>query len=272
FHLGRGRRRCSCHLRRSRAGLPGRRRSVLLPAGLHLLVGADLLDRDGRDVPQPDPRRGDVDRLRRRFLREFPGRAAVPLPDRLVPRRHLLDLLRLRRAGRPVHAALPARDQRARARGDGGGRPMNEQNSTETSPAAARAAEAAGAGRRIPENVRNVLVIMTDQHRVDTIGCLGSDCASTTNLDRLGQEGFAFTHAFTPTAICTPARASLLTGKHPITHQVLANPEWNIAYSTALDPSAWTYTQALRDHGYNVGLVGKYHVGPNLPDRFGMDD
>src|SRR5699024_11718654 len=99
----------------------------------------------------------------------------------------------------------------ARARGDGGGRPMNEQNSTETIPAAARAAEAAGAGRRTPENVRNVLVIMTDQHRVDTIGCLGSDCASTPNLDRLGEEGFAFTHAFTPTAICTPARASLLT-------------------------------------------------------------
>lgn len=149
---------------------------------------------------------------------------------------------------------------------------MNEQKNTETIPAAARAADAAGAGRRIPENVRNVLVIMTDQHRVDTIGCLGSDCASTPNLDRLGEEGFAFTHAFTPTAICTPARASLLTGKHPITHQVLANPEWNIAYSTALDPSAWTYTQALRDNGYNVGLVGKYHVGPNLPDRFGMDD
>lgn len=127
-------------------------------------------------------------------------------------------------------------------------------------------------GRTIPDNVRNTLVIMTDQHRVDTIGCLGNPHARTPHLDALGAEGFAFTHAFTPTAICTPARASLLTGKHPVRDQVLANPEWNIAYSTALPTTAWTYTQCLRDHGYNVGLVGKYHVGPNLPDAFGMDD
>lgn len=127
-------------------------------------------------------------------------------------------------------------------------------------------------GRTIPDNVRNTLVIMTDQHRVDTIGCLGNPRARTPHLDALGAEGFAFTHAFTPTAICTPARASLLTGKHPVRHQVLANPEWNIAYSTALPTTAWTYTQCLRDHGYNVGLVGKYHVGTNLPDAFGMDD
>src|SRR5699024_152592 len=149
---------------------------------------------------------------------------------------------------------------------------MNEQKNTETIPAAARAADAAGAGRRIPENVRNVLVIMTDQHRVDTIGCLGSDCASTPNLDRLGEEGFAFTHAFTPTAICTPARASPPTVNPPTTHQARANPAWNTAYSTPPAPSAWPYTHAPRDHGYNVGLVGKYHVGPSLPDRFGMDD
>lgn len=124
----------------------------------------------------------------------------------------------------------------------------------------------------IPDNVRNVLVIMTDQHRIDTIGCLGGSPAHTPNLDDMGENGFAFTHCFTPTAICTPARASLLTGKVPVKHQVLANPEWNIAYDTKLPLDAWTYTQELRDHGYNVGLVGKYHVGENLPDKFGMDD
>lgn len=126
--------------------------------------------------------------------------------------------------------------------------------------------------RTIPDNVRNVLVIMTDQHRIDTIGCLGNEHAQTPNLDWIGENGFAFTHAFTPTAICTPARASLLTGKHPFRHQVLANPEWNIAYQTQIPLGDWTYTQELRDHGYNVGLVGKYHVGHNLPDKFGMDD
>ena len=126
--------------------------------------------------------------------------------------------------------------------------------------------------RTIPDNVRNVLVIMTDQHRVDSIGCLGNPHARTPNLDRIGEEGFAFTNAWTPTAICTPARASLLTGKLPIHHQVLANPEWNIAYQTKIPLGTWTYTQELRDAGYNVGMVGKYHCGANLPSCFGIDD
>lgn len=126
--------------------------------------------------------------------------------------------------------------------------------------------------RDIPDNVRNILVIMTDQHRTDTIGCLGNPYAQTPNLDKIGENGFAFTNCYTPTAICTPARSSLLTGKHPFKHQVLANPEWNIAYQTDIPRDAWTYTQELRDHGYNVGIVGKYHCGHNLPDCFGMDD
>ena len=126
--------------------------------------------------------------------------------------------------------------------------------------------------RDIPDNVRNVLVIMTDQHRTDTIGCLGNPHARTPVIDAMGESGFAFTHCFTPTAICTPARASLLTGKRPGKHQVLANPEWNIAYQVSIPEGTWTYTQELRDAGYNVGIVGKYHCGYNLPDKFGADD
>ena len=126
--------------------------------------------------------------------------------------------------------------------------------------------------RDIPDNVRNVLVIMTDQHRTDTIGCLGNPHAHTPVIDAMGESGFAFTHCFTPTAICTPARASLMTGKRPGKHQVLANPEWNIAYQVSIPKGTWTYTQELRDAGYNVGIVGKYHCGYNLPDTFGADD
>lgn len=126
--------------------------------------------------------------------------------------------------------------------------------------------------RDIPDNVRNLLVIMTDQHRVDSIGCLGNEHARTPNLDWMGNNGFAFTNAYTPTAICTPARTSLMTGKFPFRHKVVANDEWNIAYRTAIPLGAWTYTQELRDHGYNVGIVGKWHCGRNLPDQFGADD
>lgn len=123
---------------------------------------------------------------------------------------------------------------------------------------------------------RNVLVIMTDQHRIDTINALlerPSRAVHTPNIDRLATSGFAFTEAFTPTAICTPARASLLTGQAPFRHKVLANHEWNIAYQTELPTESWTYTRALRDAGYNVGLVGKFHVGEeHTPAHFGMDD
>ena len=52
--------------------------------------------------------------------------------------------------------------------------------------------------RDIPDNVRNVLVIMTDQHRTDTIGCLGNPHAQTPVIDAMGESGFAFTHCFTP--------------------------------------------------------------------------
>lgn len=67
-----------------------------------------------------------------------------------------------------------------------------------------QAADGGARRRDIPDNVRNVLVIMTDQHRTDTIGCLGNPHARTPVIDRIGQTGFAFTSAFTPTAICTP--------------------------------------------------------------------
>lgn len=121
--------------------------------------------------------------------------------------------------------------------------------------------------------VPNSLVILTDQHRVDTIGALGNPNAQTPNIDALAEEGFAFTNAFTPTAICTPARASLLTGKAPFKHRVTANHEWNIAYTSDITPDFWSYTQELRDNGYNVGIVGKFHAGEtHLPDEFGMDD
>ncbi len=68
----------------------------------------------------------------------------------------------------------------------------------------AEPAEAAQPTRDIPDNVRNVLVIMTDQHRTDTIGCLGNPHARTPVIDAMGETGFAFTNCFTPTAICTP--------------------------------------------------------------------
>lgn len=61
----------------------------------------------------------------------------------------------------------------------------------------------------------NILVLMTDQHSVSTLGAYGNPIVRTPALDRLAATGTRFADAFTPTAICTPARASLLTGAAP---------------------------------------------------------
>ncbi|HVX43144.1 MAG TPA: sulfatase-like hydrolase/transferase, partial [Mycobacteriales bacterium] len=56
----------------------------------------------------------------------------------------------------------------------------------------------------------NILLVMTDQHRVDTLGCYGAPVCRTPVLDGLAASGSRFTNAFTVSAICTPTRASLL--------------------------------------------------------------
>ena len=71
---------------------------------------------------------------------------------------------------------------------------------------------------------------MTDQHRVDTLPCYGNEVVQTPWLDSLAAQGTVFDRFYTPTAICTPARASLLTGEAPFRHQLLANYERNVGY------------------------------------------
>ncbi|WP_326778425.1 sulfatase-like hydrolase/transferase [Streptomyces sp. NBC_01445] len=106
-----------------------------------------------------------------------------------------------------------------------------------------------------------MLFLMTDQHRVDTLGAYGNPHTYTPNLDRLAAEGTRFDSFYTPTAICTPARASLLTGAAPFRHKLLANYERNVGYLEDLSDGQFTFPEQLRAEGYNLGLVGKWHGG-----------
>lgn len=118
----------------------------------------------------------------------------------------------------------------------------------------------------------NLLLLMTDQHRADTLGCYGSAVCQTPSLDALAQRGTWFSEAFTPTAICTPARASLLTGVLPFRHGLLANHERNVGYRDELDGRYPSFAEPLRSAGYQVGHVGKWHVGAQLgPAAHGFD-
>ncbi|MCX5396895.1 sulfatase-like hydrolase/transferase [Streptomyces sp. NBC_00102] len=107
----------------------------------------------------------------------------------------------------------------------------------------------------------NLLFLMTDQHRVDTLGCYGNPHVKTPNLDRLAAAGTRFDRFYTPTAICTPARASLLTGQAPFRHRLLANYERNVGYLEDLREDVFTFPAALRERDYQLGLIGKWHGG-----------
>ncbi len=123
-----------------------------------------------------------------------------------------------------------------------------------------------------PPNRMNVLFLMTDQHRVDTIGAYGNPLAATPALDRLAASGTRFDRWYTPSAICTPARASLLTGQAPFRHKLLANNERNVGYMEDLDDDVFAFSRALRAEGYNVGIIGKWHVGTHKTAAdFGFD-
>ncbi|MEU4967214.1 sulfatase-like hydrolase/transferase [Streptomyces smyrnaeus] len=106
-----------------------------------------------------------------------------------------------------------------------------------------------------------MLFLMTDQHRVDTLGAYGNPHVRTPNLDRLAAEGTRFDNCYTPTAICTPARASLLTGAAPFRHKLLANYERNVGYLEDLADDQFTFAGQLRAEGYRLGLLGKWHGG-----------
>ncbi len=109
------------------------------------------------------------------------------------------------------------------------------------------------------QNAPNILLIMTDQHRWDYLGCAGADHVDTPNIDRLAASGLRFTNAFTNAPVCAPARIGLATGMHPARIGTLDN-------NCYLPLGLPTYYQRLRDSGYRVGCVGKLDLAK--PDTY----
>jgi len=111
----------------------------------------------------------------------------------------------------------------------------------------------------------NFLLIQTDQQRRDSLGVYGNSIARTPAIDRLAAEGVVFDYAFTPTPICGPSRASLITGKRPCRHGILFNAEsGSVAGRDFMDKQV-TVAEILRERGYRSTICGKWHVGTALP-------
>lgn len=116
----------------------------------------------------------------------------------------------------------------------------------------------------------NILLILPDQQRYDCLGRAGHPLVQTPAVDRLAEEGVWFTHAFTPTPTCCPARQSLLCGKWAEQHGGL----WNYGIGLPLKPFAEpTWTEALARAGYTLGYVGRWEVHPTkTPLDYGFRD
>jgi arylsulfatase A-like enzyme len=101
----------------------------------------------------------------------------------------------------------------------------------------------------------NVVFLLADDWRHDTLGCAGNPVVKTPRLDALARNGFRFTRACVTTSVCGVSRASLLTGQWMSRHG-------NEGFDMFKTPWANTFPDVLRSHGYWVGLVGKWHNGP----------
>jgi arylsulfatase A-like enzyme len=107
----------------------------------------------------------------------------------------------------------------------------------------------------------NIVVLFADDWRHDTLGCAGHPIVKTPNLDRLATEGVRFKNNFVTTSICGVSRATLFTGQWMSRH---GNP----AFKAFVTPWNETYPGILRDQGYHVAHVGKWHNGEFPQQRF----
>lgn len=101
----------------------------------------------------------------------------------------------------------------------------------------------------------NILLIMTDQQRFDTLGAAGNPAIQTPQLDRLCREGVRFAAGYTESPVCVPARATVMTGWLPHRHRVFDN-------GYRLDPTTPTLMGRLRSAGYVTQAIGKMHFTP----------
>ena len=123
-----------------------------------------------------------------------------------------------------------------------------------------------GCGQTSPDSVSkpkpNVLFIAIDDLRPE-LGCYGSSIAKTPNMDRLAREGLLFERAYCQQAICSPSRASLMTGARPGTINIIEN----YTYFRDLHPDIITLPQHFRANGYETAYSGKIYHGRFTDDE-----
>ncbi|MDH3650126.1 MAG: sulfatase [Saprospiraceae bacterium] len=129
----------------------------------------------------------------------------------------------------------------------------------------------------------NVVFFLVDDMGWTDVGCYGSTFYETPNIDQFAQEGVKFSNAYAACHVCSPTRASILTGKYPATLQLT---DWlpgrqefpfqkflNADINQHLPFDETTIAEALKEHGYSTAIFGKWHLGedPSGPQQHGFD-
>ena len=135
----------------------------------------------------------------------------------------------------------------------------------------------------------NILFILTDDQGAWAMGCAGNTDIETPNLDRIARQGVRFDNFFCASPVCSPARASILTGMIPSAHGVqdwirsgnldqdlLGDKKDDPYYACESKPIPYlegmiTYTDVLKENGYHCALSGKWHLGDSIRPQHGFE-
>lgn len=110
-----------------------------------------------------------------------------------------------------------------------------------------------------PTQPLNVLFILCDDHRFDCFGAAGHPFLQTPHIDAMARRGAMLTRAYVTTSLCSPSRASILTGQYAHNHRVVDNYH-------PVDPDLVFFPQHLQQAGYQTAFIGKWHMGGDIDD------
>jgi len=106
------------------------------------------------------------------------------------------------------------------------------------------------------EQPPNIIFLMTDDQRWDSLGCMGNEIIKTPNIDTMAKRSVIFDEAFTTTPICMTSRACVFTGQYAARHKI-----WDFKTDLTADQLANTYLGKLKSAGYRTGFIGKWGIG-----------
>ncbi len=137
---------------------------------------------------------------------------------------------------------------------------------------------AMGADARDPGGLPNFIIILCDNLGYSDVGCFGSKLHRTPHIDRMAAEGMRLTSFYVSSGVCTPSRASLLTGCYPRRVNMHVSSQGlsvlRPGEAKGLHPNEITLAEVLKRRGYATACIGKWHLGdqpPFLPTRQGFD-